>query len=261
MPIESGLENLDGEKKAMTAMLTRLKEQAREFLDVTGDSLRDFIVQVVEESPDVIIFLDNSARIFGTPIKKYLSKLSAEGKIESAPEIAFYNDADLKDAMKKHGQGNKTEDIIKKDFSGLCDKKIFFFDEVFAMGKGAGAIQKIKENINNENIYYFALSSLPQSYIPPEIAQNEKFKIYNNTAPNLFPMEASRLHTKEFVNREGRTITYAKKHAKSDLKEKMKIPNYYLSGSATSDEIERSKYAAVGEIKSMIYRELEKQVS
>ncbi len=133
---------------------------------------KEFIEWVVAEQPDVVIFLDNGARVLGTPIIKYLNQLN----LPKIPEFKFYNDDDLK---RRYLDKAINRDYAESEFGHLKGKKVLFFDEIFADGIGLGAIQNIRKRLNNYDTFYFALSEEHHSnlFLPRKL--HEKFETNN----------------------------------------------------------------------------------
>lgn len=258
-------------------------------------ALKDFIQKIILEQPDMLVFLDKGARIFGTPIKKYLSELN----LPKMPEIIFYNDDDLKGAyLEERNKANQLdfEKIVMEDFANIKGKKIFFFDETFSSGKGAASLKAAKDMLGNEDIFYFAMTEDPygkvynwsdevkvKEYtrmfygIPlerhnemlAEIEKDEKFKIYDNRIRDLFSRTAAGLYLSE-IEQNGRMTTVHRNSRKqsrmiSELAESqgrglISVPPASKYANANSDpkpeEIKKLNYKTVGEIKKKIYETL-----
>ena len=186
-----------------------LVQHATEQLNLIGPSLRDLAHRIETEKPDVLIFLDKSARPFGTPFKKHLDeKMGTE-----APIVRFYNDAHLKQAYLDNDK-DEIEQIAKEDFEELLNKKVFFIDETYSKGRGAAALESA-QSILGPDIYYFALTIDPTTPAPPlhrgefvlteeqhqdaidRIKGDPHFIYYPNPVHNLFSREISRLYVEE----------------------------------------------------------------
>lgn len=271
-----------------------IKENLKNLLEMTDrqledikPELRDFIQYIVDEQPDVIIFLDKGARIFGTPIKKYLRTLN----LQKIPEIRYFNDHDLKGIyLNVPGATNQNTNLsgyAESEFGNIKNKKVFFFDETFSSGKGAAAIKQLKEQLGNDDIFYFALtrdlncsdniisrarefanygiSLEDHEQTLTKIKSDDKFIIYDNRMPDLFSKKASVLYLDE-VEDEGKTITV---HSESEKLSKIikkenerlgrrivKIPNAYDFTGEDSKEIMKDNYRTITAIKDKIYKAL-----
>lgn len=185
-----------------------LVNKSEEHLEIIKDSLRDFVKRIQDDKPDMVIFLDRSARVFGEPIFKYLN----EQKVPKVPEIRFYNDDYLKGLYLK---GKLDKQAVDEELSELKDKKVFFLDETFSSGRGAATIKKSMEFLGNNEAFYFALTQdngpktlddfevmfdLPEEEHRKnleEIKQDNNFKIYDNDINDLFSRKVSRLYIVE----------------------------------------------------------------
>ena len=179
-------------------------------LEILKGSLQNLAHCIEEEKPDVLIFLDLSARMFGTPFLKYLRETMGD----SAPQIRFYNDQELKGG---YLSGEDVANIAKRDFSNLSGKKVFFIDETFSTGKGVGALQEAFKVIDAD-MKYFALSKNPdpkfqdelglstetQEVKRNEILQHPNVVVYDNPIQVLFSRNMRSLYVQDW---QGKTIT------------------------------------------------------
>ena len=204
---------------------SELEQRADQELREIGPSLRDLAHRIVNEKPDTIIFLDVSARIFGTPFMQYLTeRMGAD-----APQVRFYNDDKLKGAYLEHGS-ESVDAVVTHDLQDLVGKKLFFVDETFSNGKGAAAIYSAKDALGG-NIFYTALSVDPDpptgefdSYgkseiehaaVLKQISADPHFIFYDNPLQTVFSREASRLYMTDSAQRklnpyEARSVRRAK---------------------------------------------------
>jgi hypothetical protein len=190
----------------------KLVETARVQLEQLKPSLNDLMQRIIDEKPELVVFLDKGARVLGTPIAKFL-----RDKTESLPEIRFYNDDRLKGSYLNFKSGYAHEDdfwkVVEKDFAPYKGKKIFFIDETFSGGKGAAALSSAIVDAGVDG-YYFALTKDPDaqeeydwdedknhrvSYqqmmdAVDRLRQNGKLKIYGNNIGYLFTKDASALY-------------------------------------------------------------------
>ncbi|MFA5926247.1 MAG: hypothetical protein WC831_04960 [Parcubacteria group bacterium] len=128
-------------------------KEAESDLELIRSSLKDLVVNILKEQPDVIVFLDKGARMFGTPVKKYLQELN----LPKMPGIVFLNDENLKTAYTNRTLLN--ESLIENNVGYLANKKVFFVDETMSDGEGAATLKMIKDCRQGfDNIFYFALS-------------------------------------------------------------------------------------------------------
>lgn len=216
----------------------RILNLTDEQLEIIQPSLKDFISKVISEQPDIIFFMDKGARIFGTPIKKFLDNLN----LPKMPEIKFYNDDDLKGSYLDEDDKIPFDEIVNRDFSEIKDKKIFFFDETFSSGKGAATLKEAKNILNNENIFYFALTKDPLGRLKKwreeikkgklmmfydiplqhhedvlrQIEEDEKFVIYENEISDLFSSKAASLYVDDIEN-DGKVETVHKGSKKQSI--------------------------------------------
>jgi hypothetical protein len=199
-------------KKEMLPMPKELDEnlvnKSAEQLEIIKESLQDFVKRIQEEEPDMVFFMDKSARVFGEPIFRYLN----DQKMLKMPEIRFYNDDYLK-GLYLNGKLDKKS--VDKELYCLEGKKIFFLDETFSGGKGAATIKKSAEFIDNCEIFYFALTQDKRPKVLDdfgvwftlseeehkknlkEISDDDNFKIYDNDIGELFSREVSKLYVME----------------------------------------------------------------
>lgn len=127
--------------------------QAKKDIEEIAPSLRDLSRRIEKELPDIIFFLDKSARIFAAPFRAHLR--ARLGK--NTPLIKRYNDDCLKNARTLH---QPIDTIIAKDFQPLSGKKVFFVDETFFSGRGFQALKEACEK-SGIKMTYFALSYDP----------------------------------------------------------------------------------------------------
>ncbi|MFA5871377.1 MAG: hypothetical protein WC858_01515 [Parcubacteria group bacterium] len=128
-------------------------KEAESDLELIRPALKDLVVNIFKEQPDVIVFLDKGARMFGTPMKKYLQEMN----LQKMPEIQFFNDENLKMAYINMTLLN--ESLIENNVGHLANKKVFFVDETISDGEGAATLKMIKDCRQGfDNIFYFALS-------------------------------------------------------------------------------------------------------
>jgi adenine/guanine phosphoribosyltransferase-like PRPP-binding protein len=191
----------------------KLVETARIQLEQIQPSLRDLTQRIIDEKPDMVVFLDKGARILATSVARFLRRES-----EHLPEIRFYNDDKLKSTYLHFQDGfaypDNYDQIVEQDFSPYKGKKVFFIDETFSFGKGAAALSNAIENSGVDG-YYFALTKDPD----PEQSEDDwdedethqvsysqmqdaigrlrdkgKVKIYDNNIGYLFTKDAARLY-------------------------------------------------------------------
>ena len=171
-------------------------------------SLKDLAHRIETGTPDAVVFLDLSARIFGSAYVKYLGEVMGE----KAPAIKFYNDQALKGA---YLYGKKSADRVEEDFASLRGKKVYFVDETFSAGKGAVALEETAARAGAD-AYYFALSRDPRSaglgvkgeqHDISEQEHNEKVQalqasgritVYNNPIRTMFSRNASRMYVQDW---------------------------------------------------------------
>lgn len=178
-------------------------------LEVIGESLIELALEIETNKPDAIVFLDLSARILGSPYKKYLRETMGN----NAPQVRFYNDHELKGRFLA---GKDIDDIVQRDFDAVQGQKVFFIDETFSHGKGAAAILSAA-NIAGVDAYYYALSRDPSpsekfelttsaDRIIQEGRKSGRIIIYDNYIKNLFPRMGSRLYMQDI---QGQTMPLA----------------------------------------------------
>lgn len=190
----------------------KLVETARIQLEQIGTSLRDLTQRIIDEKPELVVFLDKGARVLATPIAKFL-----KDKTESLPEIRFYNDDRIKGSYLNFKSGYAYEDdfwkLVEKDFGPYKGKKVFFIDETFSGGKGAAALSNAIEDAEVDG-HYFAITKDPDpqdeydwdedenhrvSYrqitdAVEKLRQNGRLQIYDNNIGYLFTKQASALY-------------------------------------------------------------------
>ena len=221
------LENNSVQEKREDELDPDLIQKTKEQLEIIKESLRDFVGRIIIEQPDVVVFMDKGARIFGTPIKEYLKILG----LPKVPEIRYYNDDDLKLAYVNNLNIQK---MVDEDLADLKDKKVFFLDETYFSGKGAAALKKAKNILNNENISYFALTVCPNEQarkeevdewqdhhalpleehqkIIEEIKKDKNFVVYENEAMQLFSRLAAKYYVEQIkVNERTTTVHFGSK--------------------------------------------------
>lgn len=256
-----GLENYELNKKEILPMPKELDEnlvnKTEEHLEIIKDSLRDFVKRIQNEKPDMVIFLDKSARVFGEPIFKYLN----EQKIPKIPDVRFYNDDYLKGLYLKC---KLNKESVDEELSDLKNKKVFFLDETFSSGKGAATIKKAKEFLGNSEMFYFALTQDKGPKILDdfevcypllekehkrnlnEINNDSSFKIYNNDIRDLFSREASRLYVTEAdENEKVRTINKLPYGSSKKIKisgKEITIPSAYDSDERYEYPCDKKEY-------------------
>jgi len=196
-PVTS-LEEIDAIQAEELQMATKQIEEIKE-------SLKDLAHRIEVEEPQLLIFLDVSARVLGTPFLKYLSEIMGP----ETPLVRFYNDHDLKG---RYLRDEMNDDLVENDFETLRGKKIFFIDETYSTGKGAIALHEAAMAVGAD-AYYFALSKDPhvqdglgdwrEHYDISEETHFDKVKAltnegrivtYQNPIKNLFARFASRLY-------------------------------------------------------------------
>lgn len=240
---------------------------AFEQIEMIKGSLQDLANRIKEEKPDLIVFLDLSARVFGTPFLKYLSETMGK----EAPPIRFYNDQELKG---RYLQGEEADDVIAQDFEQIRGKKVFFIDETFSTGKGATALQEAANKVDAD-AYYFALSKDPNTEqglgvrgLHHDISEEDHFAkvnalveegrivVYENPIQELFSRFATRLYAQDW---QGETLPL---HVKS--KSEGNIPHadsYYappegMTMEEYSSEISKNADTYVRTVKEKVYEAL-----
>ena len=179
-------------------------------LMILGGPLRDFARQIEAGKPDCVVFLDKSARIFATPLRRHLQTLSGV----HIPEFLFFNDEVVKRAHadRNSGQQNVVEEIAKNKFGQLKGKNVYCFDETYATGEGAGAVEEVMRLVG-ANMTYFALTKSPPKInlggtkmgtspellnIANQLRKEKRLVVYPVFAPqNLFSTEAATLYINE----------------------------------------------------------------
>jgi adenine/guanine phosphoribosyltransferase-like PRPP-binding protein len=250
---------------------TRQKElkTAFEQIEMIKGSLKDLAHRIETEKPDLVVFLDLSARIFGTPFLKYLSETMGK----EAPPIRFYNDQELKG---RYLHDEDADDVIEKDFEQIRGKKVFFVDETYSTGKGATALQEAAMKVNAD-AYYFALSKDPNTEqglgvkgLHHDISEETHFAkvnaltkegrivVYENPIHELFSRFATRLYTQDW---QGETLPL---HLKPNAGSKSTMPDansYFtppegMTMEEYSSEISRSADTYVRTVKQKVYQTL-----
>ena len=151
-------------------------EQMREQIPLIAPELVDIAEKALEEKPECIIFLDKSARLFGTPFMRYLSfRQDGIPKEERyKPKILFFNDDYYKE--KKIASGSNVvanvdisfeDDFLQKMAKDMLDpwagKNIFIVDDCISGGRSLRTIYEFLHYYNGQtdkkiNTDYFALS-------------------------------------------------------------------------------------------------------
>jgi orotate phosphoribosyltransferase-like protein len=246
---------------------------ANKQIEMIKGSLQDLAHRIEEDKPDIVVFLDLSARLFGSPFLKYLS----ETMKDNAPLVRFYNDQDLKGRY-LHNEVN--EDVIEGDFEQIRGKKVFFVDETFSMGKGAVALHEAAMKVGAD-AHYFALSKDPDvaqglgekgtHYNISETTHLAKVKaltddgrivVYENPIKNLFSRFASRLYVHDW---QGETLPLDSKP--KDTKGGGNIPNansYYKPPDGMTMEeyvttVSAKSDALVRAMKNKVYEALKEE--
>lgn len=241
---------------------SRLKDTIDD-LKLIGPSLRELAQKIELEKPDVVVFLDMSARIFGTPYLKHL-----RGKMgEDTPDIRFFNDHLLKARQMTQFSFAET---AKEEFQDFAGKKVFFVDETYSNGKGAIAILQAAQE-TNVDAYYFAFSKDPSPSNEYKLSDEDenvinfakeggRVIISNNPIANLFSRWASRLYVQDF---QGETLPVARQ-SKATVTPSGGIPdaNSYIKPPEGMSQSEYTEAAsekidtAVRLVKNMIYENL-----
>lgn len=236
----------------------RLQEATNQIEEITP-ALHELAQKIKSERPDVLVFLDMSARIFGTPYLKYLR----EEMEEKTPVIRFFNDDKLKGSFL---DGENFIEVVTSEFKDLVGKKVFFVDETFSGGKGATTLLRAAEMTNVE-ASYIAFSKDPNpsntSYITEQDEQLIKdgihtghVCIFDYPITNLFSRWASRLYVQDF---QGETLPVERQLKNDDNSGGIPDANSYIKPpegmsiaeytQASSDKIE----TATKTIKNLIY--------
>ncbi len=248
--------------EAIDTLLSEEQDKAEKELAIIGESLRTLAQKIEQDRPDVLVFLDLSARILAAPYQKYLSERMGR----EAPLIRFYNDHELKGRFLAHEDLNG---LTETDFEPLRGKKIFFIDETFSEGKGALALLEASAAAGIDG-QYFALTKDPEPpsdkilsdkdrlRVEQNIADN-KIVIYDHPIHNLFSRFGSRLYVQEHqgttrpvqVSKSEAMNSSTIPHADSYMRppEGMSMEEYQLAASAKFD-------AATREMKEKIYQTL-----
>lgn len=241
----------------------RIREVEKQ-LNLIAPALRELAEKIEQEKPHAVVFLDVSARIFGTPYLKHLRKKMGD----ETPDIGFFNDHLLKARQETQQDFADTAKELFKDYTG---KKVFFIDETYSNGKGAIAIVEAAE-VANVDAYYFAFSQDPSPNSDYELSDEEEATINvakeegrviisNNPFSNLFSRWASRLYVQDF---QGETMPLARQ-TQTTARAAGGIPdaNSYV---VPPDGMTQQEYAeaaskkmddAARTIKDLIYQKLE----
>jgi hypothetical protein len=284
--IDCDRENED-ERLGQQRMIDKILRHADEQIEIIKPSLKDFVNRIGDNQPDVIYFLDKSARVFGTPFKKYLESLDLEKK----PQISYFNDHDLKGLYLAGSlMETSSEEVLGDMAREFKDKKIFFFDETYSSGKGAASLKRLKEITGNEDIFYFALSrddglkkqdevkDFDLTYgikysehekVLEEIARDPNFIVYANQISTLFSREVAALYLDEVVSdSKTTTVHYGSKRMSKLLDRERKargvkainVPNAASFSTIKRESALRSKierYQVVAQIKEKIFKTLQ----
>jgi hypothetical protein len=270
-----------------------LVDFAKEQLKFIGSSLHELAERIIKEKPEKVFFMDKGARVFGTPMLKFLK----DQGMENLPEVSFFNDDDFK-YQYLYGDINKLDgdqrlDLFKKG-------KIFFIDETFSIGKGAIVLKKIKEMTGNKDIYYFALtkdiegsfeheiqkgqeySVSRQQYEKDleEIKSDKNFYIFNNKIRILFSKKVGNLYLWEIRDNDVTSTKYKRARPKNskkfsdenfsndDRKKEPSIPSasdydylyeFPIPKKEYYQAMDKKKYRTVAMIKKMIYDTLKEK--
>jgi hypothetical protein len=277
----------ESERLGQQRMIDEILEHADKQLDIIKPALGDFVKNIEKEQPDVIYFLDKSARVFGTPFKKYLDSLG----IEKKPKISYFNDHDLKGIyLSGHLDASSNEEKFSDMAGEFRDKKIFFLDETYSGGKGAASIKRLKEIIGNEDIFYFALSQdeglkkqeevndfnstygikyLEHEKVLDEIAKDPSFIIYANQISTLFSREVASLYLDEVTSDlKTTTVHYGSKRMSKLLDRERRargtkainVPNASNFSTVKPDselDMKIQRYQLVAQIKEKIFKTLQ----
>ncbi len=241
----------------------KTKADAEKQLEILKVSLQDLAHRIEGEKPNTLIFLDMSARLFGTPYLKYLRETMGN----NAPNIRFYNDQELKG---KYLANEDVADVARRDFADLNGKKVFFVDETFSTGKGVGALVEAFKSIQAD-MSYFALSKNPDPKFQDELGLTKEVQeskrdellkqsnivVYDNPIPVLFSRTMKSLYVTDWQGKTNPLVKSSKAKPNS-------IPNadsYFLPPKGmTMDEynIESKKItdSLVREVKDKIYTTL-----
>lgn len=187
-----------------------LFEEMESDIEKIAPSLVDICEKVLEEKPDIIIFLDKSARIFAGPIKKYLGD-ATEGRKDVLPKFYFYNNNTINQEITKYRCGVfcaqvdlELEKRIADEFKILTGRKIFIIDENYSSGKVLRMWVEVNNVLNGidpeTQIHFFALTRDEQEreykervkFFKNETLEkataepNFKFTIYDTVKTNVF---------------------------------------------------------------------------
>lgn len=284
--IDCDKENKD-ERLGQQRMIDKILKHADEQLEIIRPALKDFIRRIEVDQPDTIYFLDKSARIFGTPFKKYLESLS----LKKMPQINYFNDHDLKGLYLAGGLTKlSSEEILGDTAREFKGKKIFFLDETYSGGKGAASLKRLKEITENEDISYFALSRddgikkqeevedfdstygikyLEHEKVLDEIAKDPNFIIYANQISTLFSREVAALYLDE-VTSDSKTTTvhYGSKRRSKLLDRERKsrgakainvpsVSNFSAINRESELRMKIQRYQVAAQIKEKIFKMLQ----
>lgn len=181
-----------------------LLQTADKQLEQIGPSLRDLTQRILDQKPDVVIFLDKSARIFAGPMFRFLR----ERKLDPMPQLRFYNDDDLKIIYRDENEVDAMT-VAREDFVDLRGKMIVIVDETFAFGVGANAMMAGMSEVGADAAY-FALSVQKTQQSSPIVSMsrftenlkkaksNKKIHVYDNDIDELFSRNAARLYVTDY---------------------------------------------------------------
>jgi hypothetical protein len=244
--------------------------EATEQLELIGPSLRDLASRIQEQKPRAVIFMDKSARPFGTPFKSFLQ----ESMGKDAPAVLFYNDAWLKQAYLDNDPVFLKK-VAEEDLETVAGKKVFFVDETFSRGRGAAAIKSASAFLGSE-VHYFALSRDPDTTVPlhlgeyalseeqhakniQEIEHDSRFVIYPNPIHNLFSRFVSRMYVDEDSGGSTYGVWGGSNEAPGErvatLKE-LVLPLEEVDQEQFSKEVRTEFFDCVRSVKQMIYKTL-----
>ncbi len=116
------------EKEKMSSTVELAKEQ---LLELQG-SLRSLYEHIQEKKPDVVFFLDKSARIFATPLRQVMQE--RDEVLDT--KFLFLNDKELK-YLYVSDEEERLKEKMSEVFSPYTGKTVVFVDETYSGGKGA----------------------------------------------------------------------------------------------------------------------------
>jgi hypothetical protein len=243
------------------------------------------------EKPDMVVFLDKGARVLATPIEKFL-----RDKTDYVPKFRFYNDDRLKRSYLSFQSNSMYQysyfRVVEEDFLPYKDKKVFFIDETYSMGKGAAALSEAIAESGVDG-YYFALTRDPESREEEDWDEDEdhrvtyqqiqdaverlrkqgRLKIYDNDIGYLFTKNAALLYVAD--KKLGETIPAYELIPGDKVDEEYdytikrgKLPNSraYLTEYAGRDwkeydkQVRLSNLNTLAKLKQLIFEELNKGI-